>query len=85
MNWRVVLTKSAEKQLRHLPKKEISRIGGILDNFEENPFAGDVVKLAGEGNVWRRRVGNYRIIYELDIHARAVFVYDIARRTSTTY
>lgn len=85
MSWRVVLARSAEKQLSRFPKKEVSRIEKILDAFEQSPFSGDIVKLFGEGNTWRRRVGNYRIIYEPDLSTRTVFIYDITRRTSTTY
>jgi mRNA-degrading endonuclease RelE of RelBE toxin-antitoxin system len=49
------------------------------------PFAGDVIKLEGGGNRWRRRVGNYRIFFALDTDKRTVDVSAIARRTSTTY
>jgi len=49
-----------------------------------DPLSGDVVKLAGQ-DAFRRRVGRYRIIFRIDFWARAVAVFDIARRTSTTY
>ena len=55
-----------------------------LDVMQSDPLAGDVIKLAGQ-NAFRRRVGNYRIIFDIDFKALAVDVLDIQRRTTTTY
>jgi mRNA-degrading endonuclease RelE of RelBE toxin-antitoxin system len=51
----------------------------------DDPFAGDVLKLEGEGNRWRRRVGSYRSFFILDTTANTVAVTAIVRRTSNTY
>jgi mRNA-degrading endonuclease RelE of RelBE toxin-antitoxin system len=51
----------------------------------DDPFAGDVLKLEGEKDHWRRRVGNYRIFFSVDKSTLTVAVTAIARRTSTTY
>jgi mRNA-degrading endonuclease RelE of RelBE toxin-antitoxin system len=50
-----------------------------------DPFSGDVLKLEGQGNRWRRRVGSYRIFFAVDTTAKAVAVIAILRRTSRTY
>jgi mRNA-degrading endonuclease RelE of RelBE toxin-antitoxin system len=55
-----------------------------LDAMRSDPLAGDVVKLAGQ-DAFRRRVGNYRIIFGIDFKAFAVGVLDVQRRTTTTY
>jgi mRNA-degrading endonuclease RelE of RelBE toxin-antitoxin system len=55
-----------------------------LDAMRTDPLSGDVVKLAGH-DAFRRRVGNYRIIFRIDFKAVAVGVLDIQRRTMTTY
>jgi mRNA-degrading endonuclease RelE of RelBE toxin-antitoxin system len=51
----------------------------------DDPFAGDVLKLEGEDNLWRRRVGSYRIFFAVDNAARTVAISAIIRRTSKTY
>jgi mRNA-degrading endonuclease RelE of RelBE toxin-antitoxin system len=51
----------------------------------EDPFTGDIARVQGEPFGWRRRVGNYRVIYELIIDQRVIIVSRIARRTTTTY
>ena len=63
MSWLVVLTNIAEKQLWRIPREYRKRIDGILQEMRENPFRGDVIKLGGGGERWRRRIGAYRVIY----------------------
>ena len=85
MNWRVVLGSRAEKQLRRIPEKDIRRVTEALTRLSTDPFQGDMVKLEGQGNVWRLRVGSYRVIGEFYVKERLFFVYEITRRTSATY
>jgi mRNA-degrading endonuclease RelE of RelBE toxin-antitoxin system len=54
--------------------------------MREDPYVGDIAALRGEyRGLFRRRVGSWRIIFELDAERRRVLVHDILRRTSTTY
>ncbi len=53
--------------------------------MQEDPFQGDIKRLKGQPTAWRRRVGNYRIIYDLYFEKRLIVVSSILRRTSTTY
>jgi len=52
--------------------------------MKANPVFGDVVKLKGT-DAFRRRVGDYRIIFTIDFEGRRVRLVDILRRTTTTY
>ncbi len=51
--------------------------------MQSDPLSGDVVKLASQ-DAFRRRVGNYRIIFRIDFKALAIGIIDIQRRTTTT-
>lgn len=53
--------------------------------MEEDPFSGDIKRLKGQISAWRRRVGNYRIVYDLNLEEKKIIVHGILRRTSTTY
>ena len=44
-----------------------------------------IARLKGEPNSWRRRVGNYRIFFDVDPVRRVIDIIEITRRTSTTY
>lgn len=85
MIWRIRVTKTVEKQLRRVPKKDIDCIADAIDEMGNNPFQGDIIKLSDEDNVWRRRIGNYRVKYRLFIDGKFIDIYDIRRRTSNTY
>jgi mRNA-degrading endonuclease RelE of RelBE toxin-antitoxin system len=86
MTWELVVTKSAQKDLRKLPPKDRERVNAALIALREDPFSGDVVRLKGQGDIaWRRRVGEYRVLYFLYMGERLVVVSAIRRRTSTTY
>ena len=52
--------------------------------MRDDPLSGNVVKLKGTG-AFRRRVGDYRIIFSIDFKRLTVDVLDILRRTTTTY
>jgi len=50
-----------------------------------SPYAGDIEKMEGEAYAWRRRIGSYRLFYEVHQGDRNVYVFRIERRTSKTY
>ena len=85
MAWNIVVARAAQKQLAGFPARDREKIGAALRSLEAGPFSGDIIKLEGADNRWRRRVGNYRIFFSIDTAARTVAVSAIARRSSTTY
>ncbi len=85
MKWELLLAGPARRALRRLPAPDRSHIFAALDAMERDPFSGDVVRLKAQPTAWRRRVGNWRILFDVEPAQRRVLVHDIARRTSTTY
>lgn len=61
------------------------RIFEVIRSFAIDPYAGDIEKMKGEDSVWRRRVGSYRVFYEVDSARKVITVFDVRRRTSSTY
>jgi len=80
MNYRLILKPSAEKQLEHLTAAIQRRIVEKLATIEAEPRGAGSVKLAGGRNCYRVRVGDYRIVYEVDDARKTVFVTIIAHR-----
>jgi mRNA interferase RelE/StbE len=78
--WTVVIEAAARKALQRVPGTVRERILRALIALEANPFAGDVKKLSGTEQIWRLRVGNYRIVYEIDKGRLTVLVIRIADR-----
>jgi mRNA-degrading endonuclease RelE of RelBE toxin-antitoxin system len=50
-----------------------------------DPTVGDVVRLTAARSSYRRRVGYWRIFFDLHRDRLLVSVVDIERRTTTTY
>lgn len=61
------------------------RIAEALKELRSDPYMGDIEKLEGEENSWRRRIGAFRITYEVDAKEKIIRIFKIKRRTSTTY
>ncbi len=85
MNWDVVLVRSAEKQLRKAPSPDRERILTALAQMREDPFRGDIAYLKGLDAAMRRRVGNWRIFFDVYPKEHRVVILAILRRTSPTY
>jgi mRNA-degrading endonuclease RelE of RelBE toxin-antitoxin system len=72
------------ERLTRFPAKDRERIGVALRSLHDDPFSGDIIRLEGLHNRWRRRVGNYRVFFAVDSPTNTVAISAIARRTSTT-
>ncbi len=62
----VVLTSSAEKELKKLSGQWIARITPRVENLASNPRPPGCKKLKGGDHEWRIRVGDYRVVYTID-------------------
>ena len=85
MNWQVKIANAARKNLKRFPPKDKQKIESALYDLIFNPYSGDIEKIEGEENSWRRRVGSYRIFYDVDKKNKIIKVTYIKRRTSSTY
>lgn len=87
MTWSIELSDEAEKQLKKLPGKLRRQVAQSIDAMEKDPFAGNVKALQGkEWKGWyRKRVGNYRIIFSPDHPTRHIQIASILPRSEKTY
>jgi mRNA interferase RelE/StbE len=76
----VVLSKTAEKNLSKLPPKIIAIIIPVLELLGENPRPIGCKKLRGFSDLWRVRVGNYRVIYSIEDKILLVDIREIGHR-----
>ena len=83
--WRVAVELPVRKMLKRLPKDDHVRIIDALQSLIIDPYTGDLQKLGGTENSWRRRVGSYRIFFEISQSERRVDIFKIERRGSKTY
>ena len=79
-DYSIVFASSAEKQLSSLPVEIRSRIDPKIDSLANNPRPPGCVKLKGDKNGWRIRVGDYRVIYSIDDSSQTVDVTKVGHR-----
>lgn len=85
--YKVTIRPKAEKHFARLPKNLQEKVAKKLKQLGENPFYPglDIKKLVGTEKSFRLRVGELRIIYQLDTALKEIFVVDIDFRRTTTY
>jgi len=79
-SYRVALTAIAEKELHRLSAKLVAGIVPRPEHLAAAPRPPGCRKLKGGDKEWRIRVGDYRIVCEIDDRARTVEVTRIAHR-----
>ena len=76
----VKLMPQAQKDLDGFSGKLLSRFEDVILGLYDEPRPHNSKKLSGGGLRWRIRVGDYRILYEIDDSQKIVKVYRIAHR-----
>ena len=81
MRYAVLLESRAEKELKALPEQTLRRIDIKLQALSLNPRPRGAAKLRGkESEGWRFRIGDYRILYQIDDKENIVRIYRIKHR-----
>ena len=78
--YRIELKPSAAKSLARLPVDLQKRIVRAVEILAGDPRPHGVAKMAGDDNLWRVRVGDFRIVYEIHDDMLLVMVLRIGHR-----
>lgn len=68
------------KQLQHLPRTVFTAALSAIISLSHNPRPAGVKKLVGSQNDWRIRIGEYRIVYEIDNTTNTLTILGVAHR-----
>jgi mRNA interferase RelE/StbE len=80
MTYQIEFVKQAAKQFKALPDLAQQRISPKIDALAIEPRGVGAVKLAGSEDLYRSRVGNYRIVYSIQDDILLVLVVKIGHR-----
>ena len=75
--YQIIIKKKAKKFIDGLPSNERRRVVAAI---EQLPNGEDIKKLKGHSDMFRLRVGEYRIIYTVDNGELIVYVIDAGNR-----
>lgn len=76
LRWRT----STRKDLRRLPREDVSRIIAAAAKLADDPLPHGSEKLTGSERTYRVRVGDFRIVYELLRDANIVEIQRVRHR-----
>lgn len=65
MAYRVEFTPRAERDFKALDRSVRGRIARRIESLAENPYPQGTRKIEGEDELYRLRVGDYRILYQV--------------------
>ena len=76
----VRVQRGPQRYMRRLPKPTFQRIRTAIRALEENPRPPGYEKLSGFENLYRIRVGTWRVIYAIEDDALVVLVVEVGPR-----
>jgi len=78
-SYSLVIKKSAERELRTIPKPDLRRVTERMRGLAQDPRPTGSEKLSGHDR-YRVRQGDYRIVYAVDDETRTVQVVKVGHR-----
>jgi len=79
MIYKVTILRRAQKELGQLPSEAYPRVRDAIAALAPDPRPPACLKLTGRDG-WRIRIGNYRVVYEIDDSAQGVTVLHVGHR-----
>lgn len=80
MSYQVVYVAAAGRDIDRLPPHVLPRIREAALHLADDPRPSQSKKMQGSATTWRLRVGDYRVIYEIDDARRLVSVTRVRHR-----
>jgi len=84
VNYEIRLRRAAQKELDASLGRDYKMLARAISGLEQNPRPPGVKKLA-DSDLWRVRIGHYRIVYAIDDENKLVTIVRVARRKEGTY
>ena len=78
--YRVEISRTAHAQLKRLPRDDQTRVVRAILALADDPFPKGSRKLSGYTDVFRTRIGRYRVIYSVAKAKLIVIVLKIGHR-----
>ena len=78
--YEIRFTRAAERGLASLPRPDQRRVDDAILGLAGDPHPPGSKKLRGAGDLYRMRVGDYRVLYTVEDDRLVVVVVDVGNR-----
>lgn len=79
-DYEITFTRSASKEIQSLSSSLVNRIFPKIEALATEPRPKGCTKLSGYENLWRIRIGDYRVIYSVDDKTELIDIIAIKHR-----
>ena len=79
-DYSITFARSARKELETLDEKILNRIFPKIEALSKEPRPSGCRKLTGNKQLWRIRVGDYRVVYAIDDNKNLVDIIAVRHR-----
>jgi mRNA interferase RelE/StbE len=80
MSWNLQIERKAQKALKKIPNPYKANLIQAIDQLSDNPRPDGCKKLKGTDNLWRIRINDYRIVYQIKDKQLLILVILIGHR-----
>jgi len=78
--YKIEILKSVNHEVRKLDEKWIGKIVKTIHSLSIEPFPSGCVKLKGSVSGYRIRIGDYRLLYDVNRENKVVTVFSVSHR-----
>jgi mRNA interferase RelE/StbE len=78
--YKIEFKKKVEKELRKIDRQYVQTLLGKIKMLEKEPFPSNSRKLTGSAMSYRLRVGDYRVIYQVDDNSKIITIFQVRNR-----
>jgi len=78
--YKISLRSRANREIRKLDRQILARISESIDGLAADPRPTGCLKVKAKEGLWRIRVGDWRIGYEIDDQAREITIITVGHR-----
>ncbi len=80
MNYQITFSRSARKELQKLEESTLHKIFPKIEILANNPKPLGCRKLQSYENLWRIRIGDYRVLYSIEENEKIIDIVAIRHR-----
>jgi mRNA interferase RelE/StbE len=78
--YRIEISATAERQIRKLPRADQIRVIRVIQGLATDPRPSGCRKLSGYDDVFRVRIGRYRVLYSIEKRRLVIIVLKVGDR-----
>ena len=79
MTYTIAILRRAQRELQRLPHEDYERVRDAIRALAQNPRPTGCLALRGRAG-WRIRIGNYRVVYEINDVQHVVTILHVGHR-----